>query len=115
MEMPFPGMQRAPEPQSRPLPEAQAMELRRRFLLREEASDLKPGDLCTEKEGLEALNGHIRRGTLMLVVRHLDLSSWADRILYETALKNGSLPDPDVDCFAAILDLEGDLSSMLHK
>ena len=111
----MPMMGRKPEMKPRPLMEAQAMELRRRVAMRAEPSDLKPGDLCVEKDGLQSVVMEMREGTLFILVRMLDFTTERDRILYRSMVQGHNLADPDIDCILAGIDNDGDLLLMLHK
>lgn len=113
MELPMPGQDK--ETSARPLMEAQAMELRRRFALREEPSDLKPGDLCVEKEGLERTGPHMRGATMFVLIRFLDLETRRDRMLMEATLESSTPGEPDADCMVGYLDSDGDFCGRLYK
>lgn len=88
---------------SRPIPEAQADELRLRWQASQAASDLKPGDLVKEKRGL----GYLRRvkeggPDALILWRMLDEENIQDFILIEDFLQEMGAFAP-LDCIIGFI------------
>ena len=82
---------------------AQAMELRRRFAAAQVKHDLKPGDLCREKAGLESF----MPPRLVLFWRWLDTRSYFDRCAIADFVKGHMTAN--ADCIAAFLGDKGQI------
>lgn len=89
------------ETPSRPLMEAQRMELLSRWQSYNEPQNLKPGDLVVEKDGLGRKKPSSRGTILMMVWRMLDPHSPYDAALIEQWL--AEYPSNRLDCLVAWL------------